>query len=126
MAGSNRIYGLQLDPSTHDLVFDRGVLVFETDADRAIRQAVKCDLLFVLGEHFADETIGFPWRAVLGEKPTTAFLRSAFNSAISNAPGIDEVLTLEIGALDAQRRRAVTFKARRMDGALLADTVAVP
>lgn len=106
--------------SSGDLALVGGrILVPASSFAIAVATRLRNRLLLVQGTWFLDASLGFPWRAVLGQKPDLAGARVLFRKAILACPGIDRVDSLSVTFDGATRNLALTFSAHATDGSLI-------
>jgi len=87
------IFDFKLDPDTHDVVFEKGDLVQETDPAAALAQTVVVGLKMWLGESLIDTSQGMPWfEEILGRKEKDMSLVVArVENFVSQIPGVTSV-----------------------------------
>ncbi len=88
------IFDFKIDYDTHDVVFDKGDLVQETDAAQALRQTIIVGLKMWLGESLIDTSQGMPWfEEILGRKEKDMSLVVArVENFVSQIPGVNSVV----------------------------------
>jgi|SRR3990172_2625271 len=106
---------LALD-SSGDLAFEDGDLVL-LDGTEAIAQHLAIRFRFFLGEWFLDQRIGMPfYQKILVKNPNLALVRSLFNRAALDTPGILSVEKLETNFNAGARTLALELRATGVDG----------
>ena len=94
-AESPRVLDLLLDDDD-ELVIANGDWQLAAD-EPAIRQGIKVRLRFFEGEWYLDLEEGVPYfQEVLVKNPSLVAVREVFRQALAAAPGVREVLTLNV------------------------------
>ena len=92
-----------------DLDFSSGSLRY-TQGIEAIAQGIRIRVLMVAGEWFLDLDLGVPWfTEILGRKPTIARVRALLRKAIIAAPGVLEILSIDVSIDSSTRRLTATW-----------------
>ncbi len=105
-----------------------GDLVVDTDAHfttglEAVAQGIRIRLQMFRGEWFADLDAGMPYfQEILGQKFSALRVRAAFREAIEAAPGVVEILSLDILFDGASRNARVSWKVRGDAGVFTGST----
>lgn len=110
---------LLLDDTTHDLVTKAGDLVL---ADKAlqIRQNVKQNLLFFLGEWFLNIKQGLPYfQFIFVKGPNLDLIQVIFRNSILGTTGILELNQFELSYAAGTRELNIEFDARSTDGQIV-------
>lgn len=85
-----------------------------------VRQKLKHRFLMLLGEYFADISLGFPYREfVLVNAPDLGLIRNLFRQTIQGSPGISQILSLTLEHDRRNRNLAVKFEAITTGGQFL-------
>lgn len=114
---------LKLGPDG-DLVVAGGDLVIAYDLD-GIAQMADLTLSMILGEWFADKSLGVDWFGqVFIKSPDLVAIAAMLRAELLTVPGIVSVASLAV-AVNAQRRATVTFTAVTDLGVLTDQTVTV-
>lgn len=104
------------NPTVGDLKLVNGQLVFATGVD-AIMQHLRIRLGHFKGEWFLDRREGIPYfQSILRKNVDERVVRSIFRQALRTAPGVAEVLSLQLNINRATRRATLDFKVRLTDG----------
>lgn len=102
---SPRVLDLLLD-ANDELVIVNGDWQLAADAV-AIKQGLRIRLRFFAGEWFLDLEVGIDyWNLVLVKNPSLVVVREVFRRALAAAPGVREVLALNV-AYTSQSPRTV-------------------
>lgn len=112
---------LLLDPVTHDVVWNNGVLTKEYTTQpytQTVAQRLKIRLLTFSGEYFFDTSYGVPyWQRLLGVKQTSkASIDLIMNQKILEEPGVKEIVTFN--STFSNRIYSLTFSVRVVDGSV--------
>lgn len=103
--------------SSGDLALVGGrLLSFAPTFAQAVAIRLRNRILLVRGTWFLAASEGFPWRAILGQKPDIPTARALFRKAILECPGIVRVDSLTVSFQGATRVLDVTFSATCADG----------
>lgn len=91
-----------------DISNDEFVLTQEDGS--ALRQRLIISLQFFKGEYFLDQRLGLPYfQEILIKSPRLGAVRSIFQSAILQVPGVESLNDLKLDFDNGERALAVTF-----------------
>ena len=100
---------LKLD-NNHDIIPGRGNERVEGLAYTA--QLVKCRLLTVLNEWYADPTIGLPWFSdIMIKTPDLGLVEGLILTSIRGTPHVLDVTSIDLNLNHGTRTLTVTFEA---------------
>lgn len=109
-----------------DLLVDPDVGFVILTGIEGVKQCVQIRLLLFKGEWFLDLDAGVPYyQEILGEKYNESLLRQRLAEAIKGAPGVLEILSLELEFVALTRRVNVIWSIRTTFGDTEPDTLAL-
>lgn len=118
-----------VDPSVltpaYDLYLDAsGQIVFHTETEKIVAQAVACRLRTMLGEWYQDPSVGIDYLGqVLIKNPNIATLQRYFASQVAKVPGVGVVNSVTCTFDAGARSLAVSFKLTASDGTVVTGSV---
>ena len=116
-----------------DVMFGRGQGSYLSGTE-ATAQRVRSNLRLILGEFFADTSVGVPTvpnenadaPPILGERPNKSYARAVFTNAILGTEGIASIDSLEVSVDSSTRELTVIADVFDDDGNLLTISEALP
>lgn len=108
-------------------------LVFATGL-QAVAQGIRSRIQMVKGEWFLDLNLGVPWyegngvsstEAILGGKFDATRARQIFSSAITSAPGVTSLISLQINFNGSTRTMTVDWKVQTVFDEVVADVTEI-
>lgn len=109
-----------------DLLIDPDVGFVILTGIEGVKQCVQIRLLLFKGEWFLDLDAGVPYyQEILGEKFNESLLRQRLAEAIKGAPGVKEILSLDVAFTGTTRQVSVTWSIRTVFGDTEPDTLAI-
>lgn len=110
--GSNVLRDWKVDPITLELVIENGDLVFVSGIE-AIAQDCHLALGFFLGEWFADQSVGFPWRQqVFVKSPNLDQIKAAVRTCLLGRKGVTAVDSVVLDFDRSSRNLSIKWSAR--------------
>ena len=101
---------LKLDGATHDIIIGRGATRVEGLEYTA--QLVKCRLLAVLNEWYADPNIGLPWFTdIMIKAPDLGLIEGLILTSIRGTPHVQVVTSIDLNLDHGTRTLSATFEA---------------
>ncbi len=99
-----------------DLLVSGGLIYFSSGV-RGVTQGIRIRMQTFKGEWFLDLNHGVPyWQDILGKKFNEIKVREAFRRAITDAPGVNRVVDLQVEYDGATRAVNVWWKAQTIFG----------